>query len=58
MITSEENEYGPEHCPECGSADITGGHIEIELAVITQDVWCSKCDARWQDLFEYVGIRR
>lgn len=57
MALHEDNEYGPENCPECGGGNITGGHIEIELAVIVQDVWC-ECGERWQDVFEYVGVRR
>lgn len=54
----EENENGPENCPDCGSHDIHGGHLEIELAILTQDVWCRGCDTRWVDVFEYTGIRR
>ena len=58
MALHEENEHGAEHCPNCGSADIVGAHLEIELAVITQDVWCRQCGELWQDIFEYVGVRR
>lgn len=44
-----------EVCPVCGSADIVGGHVEIEVDVAVQDLRCSSCGAVWYDTYGLHG---
>lgn len=44
-------ERGGACCPCCQSMHITGGFIEADAGVATQDVSCDECGARWVDLY-------
>jgi hypothetical protein len=42
-------------CPHCGSEAISGGEINIDAGVASQEVECDECNARWHDLYTLTG---
>lgn len=44
-----------EVCPVCGSADIVGEQVEIEVDVAVQDLCCTSCGAVWYDTYGFYG---
>lgn len=48
-------EHGGVHCPYCGSEDIDGGSIEINLAGAWQSITCLSCDKEWTDIYKLIA---
>jgi len=59
-LSSEQAEnyvqQGGVRCPYCGSGDIEGSRVEIDAGTAWQEVSCSHCESRWQDVYELVSI--
>ena len=49
--TEEYCDHGGVHCPYCGSEDIVGGSIQIDIAVAWQPITCSACGRKWNDIY-------
>lgn len=47
----------PDHCPFCGSTDIEGDSIEVDMKSTLQDIKCLDCDAQWQDEYLFKRMR-
>lgn len=45
----------PDVCPVCGSADIVGEQVEIEVDVAVQDLCCTSCGAAWYETYGLYG---
>ena len=43
-------------CPFCGSDDIGGGFVNIETGEASQEMSCTRCNGRWQDLYKLVDL--
>ena len=43
-------------CPFCGSSSIQGDFIEIEAGKAFQQMGCTECEAKWQDVYELIDI--
>ena len=56
MLTSKEyTEKSGVSCPECGSGDIEGGHIEVDEGGATQEIGCGACNSHWTDTYTLTG---
>jgi transcription elongation factor Elf1 len=44
------------HCPVCKSNDISGGRIEVDSDSAWQEVVCSSCGFRWNDIYKLIDI--
>lgn len=55
LTDKEYVEKGGNHCPHCGSTDITGSGVEIASGTAMQGVSCNECDAEWVDQYKLVG---
>ena len=42
-------------CPYCKSEHITGGSVDIDGGIASQNVACYECDAEWTDHYRLVG---
>lgn len=42
-------------CPVCGSGDISGGPVEVDAGTAWQEIFCSACQASWNDMYKLVG---
>ena len=42
-------------CPFCGSENIEGGPVEIDLGSAWQQVSCVDCEKEWSDLYTLTG---
>jgi len=45
-----------DHCPYCGSVDITGGAFEYGCGSVWQTITCMDCDRSWDDVYHLVAI--
>jgi hypothetical protein len=54
-ISEKDYIKDPSKCPVCGSEDISGGDLEFESGIITQEIWCPECNALWRDIYELTG---
>lgn len=43
-------------CPKCHSSDIEGQEVTVEAGEAYQDVSCSECGYRWQDVYQLVDV--
>ena len=43
-------------CPFCGSGNIEGGPVEIDLGSAWQKVSCVDCEKEWSDLYTLTGV--
>jgi len=43
-------------CPYCGSEDIEGGFININIGEAFQEITCHSCDKRWTDIYKLIWI--
>lgn len=43
-------------CPFCGSKDIEGQSIDIDVGEATQEVICCKCNKGWYDVYTLTGV--
>ena len=43
-------------CPFCGSESIQGGFIQVEAGEALQEMSCSQCEGKWQDLYRLVDV--
>lgn len=43
-------------CPHCGSSDIGGGFIEIDMHWAFQKMSCAVCDKSWLDEYKLTHI--
>ena len=43
-------------CPQCGSAEINGGSLEVDCCGVTQDCTCTACGAFWKDHYALTGF--
>jgi len=57
MKTDKEyvNDSG-QHCPNCDSAEIEGGNIEVDGQCAWQPVTCNECNSTWNDTFQLTGF--
>lgn len=46
----------PDHCPNCGSHNLSADSPEIDGTSNWADVKCRDCDSRWQDVYELTQI--
>lgn len=51
-------ESGGITCPACGSADITGGSVEIDAGGASQSCSCSTCDCEWTDRYTLTHVEQ
>jgi hypothetical protein len=45
-------------CLYCGSEAIEGGFIEIDAGEAFQNMSCSQCRGKWQDVYRLVDVVR
>jgi len=43
-------------CPFCESESIEGGFIQVEAGEAFQDMSCSQCEGKWQDVYRLVDV--
>ena len=43
-------------CPYCGAESIEGGFIQVEAGEAFQDMSCSQCQGKWQDVYRLVDL--
>jgi hypothetical protein len=43
-------------CPYCRGESIEGGFIQVEAGEAFQDMTCSQCDNKWQDVYRLVDV--
>jgi hypothetical protein len=43
-------------CPYCGAESIEGGFIQVEAGEAFQDMSCSQCEGKWQDIYRLVDL--
>ena len=43
-------------CPFCGAESIEGGFIQVEAGEAFQDMSCSQCQGKWQDVYRLVDV--
>ena len=43
-------------CPFCESESIEGGFIQVEAGEAFQDMSCSQCQGKWQDVYRLVDV--
>jgi hypothetical protein len=43
-------------CPFCGNEDIVGDSYEHEEGYVTQEISCSNCGKRWQDVLTLTDV--
>lgn len=46
------------NCPECGSSNIEGGHIEVDAGGAHQEIICKACGISYTDLYRLVDVER
>jgi len=46
----------PNHCPFCGSDNISGGPIDGYDICATRNIKCNDCEAEWTEQFELLEI--
>ena len=44
-------------CPNCGSEDIEGDSVDIDVQHATQPLHCLVCEEEWDDLYTLTGVR-
>ena len=49
-------EKGGVGCLFCGSDNIEGGFIEIDVGRALQKIGCNECSAEWQDVYKLVDV--
>lgn len=49
-------ESGGNHCPVCGSSDISSDRVEIDGSQGYGNVTCNKCNSTWTDIYRLTGI--
>jgi Zn ribbon nucleic-acid-binding protein len=47
---------GGNHCPYCGSEDITGSHMEVDGRDAWQEVTCTNCGRDWRDVYRLADV--
>ena len=45
-------------CPDCGSTDLEGGHVEITQDGAKQECQCNECGTDWEDLYTITNQNR
>ena len=43
-------------CPYCAAESNQGGFIQVEAGEAFQDMSCSQCDGKWQDVYRLVDV--
>ena len=43
-------------CPYCGAETIEGGFIQVEAGEAVQNMSCSQCQGKWQDMYRLVDV--
>jgi hypothetical protein len=43
-------------CPFCGSSNLDGDSLEMNINQVTQDVVCINCSASWTDTYQLISI--
>ena len=43
-------------CPHCGADAIEGGFIEVQAGEAFQNMSCSQCRGKWQDIYHLVDV--
>jgi transcription elongation factor Elf1 len=46
----------PNHCPFCGSEEIHASSFEPSGKHIYNEIECTECERRWNDVYELVTI--
>jgi predicted RNA-binding Zn-ribbon protein involved in translation (DUF1610 family) len=46
----------PNHCPKCGSEEITAGDYDFDGRHARSEVVCDKCGAEWQDIYTLTEV--
>jgi formate dehydrogenase maturation protein FdhE len=46
----------PSKCPVCGDTDIEGDMFQVDSGSAWQQVSCTKCHSRWNDLYKLVDV--
>jgi hypothetical protein len=43
------------HCPACGSDDIEGRFVEVDLDCAFQEIACNCCNSTWRDVYQLIN---
>jgi len=43
-------------CPYCGCTNIEGEPVDTGDGSAMQDVFCTECDGKWEDVYTLTGI--
>lgn len=46
----------PYKCPICDSEDITAGEMDFGNNQAWQNITCSRCDAKWTDIYTLTDV--
>ena len=59
-LTAKEKKYyiekAYEHCPYCHSEDLSGGNLEADGKVASEEVRCAMCGRTWTCIYTITGI--
>lgn len=55
MTSAEYVANGGICCPFCGSTDIEGGGVDIDVGGASQAIFCNECEAEWTDHYTLSG---
>lgn len=56
-MTQEEYLRNPNTCPFCRSTEVTGGSVNIDGNVASQEMFCHDCDKEWSDDYTLTGYQ-
>ena len=43
-------------CPHCGSKDLVGHQVDLDVNGVFQEVTCQACGAMWTDVYKLTGF--
>jgi Zn-finger nucleic acid-binding protein len=43
-------------CPYCGAESVEGGFIEVQAGEAFQNMSCSQCRGKWQDIYHLADV--
>ena len=47
---------GGSGCPRCGSNNINGGGVEVDIGGAWQSVSCTECELEWTDIYNLRNV--